>query len=104
MKKGVLLAGKVAFGIVVALAALLTSVWYVNWAAERNARQFCAAIEIGSDISLAIARAEDKKIFYGDAQGYTFYFWGMVFDKAVCEVSIDSNRKVTAKHSEMEYD
>jgi hypothetical protein len=31
-------------------------------------------------------------------------FPGLVFDNAVCEVSIDRNRKVTAKYSEMEYD
>jgi hypothetical protein len=31
---------------------------------------------------------------YGDSQQYTFYFWGLVFDKAVREVSVDQNQKV----------
>ena len=102
--KVVLLVGKVALGIVIALGAIVAPISYLNWSAERNARKFCDAIAIDSDISVATQKVKDKKLYYGDSQGYTFYFWGMVFDKAVCEVSLDQNRKVTAKHSEMEYD
>ena len=103
-KKVVFAVGKVVLVIVVVLGAMVAGVFYVNWAAERNARKFCDAIAIGSDISIATQKVKDKSLYYGDSQGYTFYFWGVVFDKAVCEVSIDQNRKVTAKHSEMEYD
>lgn len=38
---------------------------------------------MGSDIALALGRATDKKLLYGDNQGYTFYFPGLVFDEAV---------------------
>jgi hypothetical protein len=103
-KKFAFLFGKVAFVIVAALGAILACLSYPNWSAERKARKFCDEIDIGSDISLAIEKANDKKSFYGDDQGYTFYFPGMVFDKAVCQVSVDANRKVTSKMSEMEYD
>jgi hypothetical protein len=104
VKKFVFLVGKVALGLLDAFGAMVACVFYINWSAERNARKLCDAIEIGSDISVATQKVKDKRLDYGDSQGYTFYFWGMVFDKAVCEVSIDQNRKVTAKHSEMEYD
>ena len=103
-KKIIFAVGKVALVIVVVLGAIVASIFYLNWSAERNARKSCDAIEIGSDISVATQKVKDKHLYYGDSHEYTFYFWGMVFDKAVCEVSIDQNRKVTAKHSEMEYD
>jgi hypothetical protein len=98
------LIGKVAVVIVAVLGTPVACVYYLNWSAERKAKAFCDDVAIGSDISLAIEKAKDKKLLYGDYQGYTFYFPGMVFDKAVCEVSIDPSRKVTSKHSEMEYD
>src|SRR5258708_37534976 len=104
MRRLVFLFGKVAFVILAVFGAIVACVSYLNWAAERKATKFCDEIEIGSDISAAIGKVKDKKDFYGDSQQYTFYFWGMVFDKAVCEVSVDSNLKVTAKRSEMEYD
>ena len=104
LKKAVLLVGKVALGIVVAFAAMVACVSYINWSAERKATKFCADIAIGSDISDATKKIKDKTLYYGDSQGYTFYFWGVVFDKAVCEVSVDANRKVVSKVSEMEYD
>ena len=104
IKKLVFLLGEIAFIIVAALGAILACISYPNWSAEGEAREFCEKSDIGSDISLATERAKDKKLLYGDSRGCTFYFPGLVFDKAVCEVSVDSNRKVTAKHSEMEYD
>ena len=104
IKKIVFLVGKVALGLAVAFGAMVACVFYIDWAAERKAKIFCEEIAIGSDISDALGKVKDKKDFYGDSQQYTFYFWGLVFDKAVCEVSVDSERKVTAKHSEMEYD
>jgi hypothetical protein len=104
LKKMVLLVGKLTLGIVAALGAMVACVSYINWSAERKATKFCDEIEIGSDVSLAIEKAKQKKIFHSDFPPYNFYFWGIVFDKAVCEVSVDHNRKVTAKHSEMEYD
>jgi hypothetical protein len=102
VKKIVFAVGKVALVVVLALGVIVACGSYLNWSAERKATKFCDAIAIGSDISAAIGKVKDKKDFYGDSHQYTFYFWGMVFDKAVCEVSVDSNRKVTAKHLEME--
>jgi hypothetical protein len=104
LRRFALLFGKVAFAIVAVLGTMVACVSYLNWSAESKARAFCDSVAIGSDISLAVERAKDKKLLYGDYQGYTFYFPGLMFDKAVCQVSIDSNRKVTSKHSEMEYD
>jgi hypothetical protein len=104
VKKLFLLVGKVALGVVLALGALVACLFYIDWSAERRAKMFCEEIAIGSDISGATRKVKDKKDYYGDSQQYTFYFWGVVFDKAVCEVSVDQNQKVTAKHSEMEYD
>jgi len=100
----VLLVGKVALGIVVAFAAMVACVSYVNWAAERKAKAFCDNIAVGSDISLALEKAKKQEIFHSDFPPYNFYFWGVVFDKAVCEVSVDANRKVVSKVAEMEYD
>jgi hypothetical protein len=85
--------GKVALVIVVVLGAIVACVSYLNWSAERKATKFCDEIEIGSDISVAIRKAKDKKDYYGDSQQYTFYYWGMVFDKAICEVSIEERQR-----------
>jgi hypothetical protein len=86
---------------------------YANWAAEREARKFCDETPIGSDISAATAKAENRKILWG-ASGhdapvgvgspYAFYFFGFVMDKAVCYVSIDRQGKVRSKQSEMQID
>lgn len=104
MKKIILLFGKIAVVSVAMFGLLLACLFYPNWSAEREAKAFCDEIAIGSDVSLAVERAKEKRIFFGDFQGYTFYFPGLVFDKAVCEVSVDANRKVISKASIMEYD
>ena len=93
-----------ACAIVAVVGTAVACTAYLDWSAERQAKAFCNDVPIGSDISLAVERAKDKKLLYGDYRRYTFYFPGMVFDKAVCEIWIDPNRKVTSKHSEMEYD
>jgi hypothetical protein len=104
MKKILLLLGKIALVIVALFGAMVACVSYVNWAAERKAKAFCDDIPVGSDISLAIEKAKIHDVFHSDSPPYNFYFFGVVFDKAVCEVSVDSNRKVISKISEMEYD
>jgi hypothetical protein len=109
-------------GVVVVLlfsGALVALGVYADWAAEKNARAFCDEISIGSDISTATARAADRKIMFGpssaierkalwgasDSGVYTFYFFAaFIFDKAVCEVSVNREGKVRSKFSEMEYD
>jgi hypothetical protein len=73
-------------------------------AAERRAHEFCDAIAIGSDISTAVAKAKAEDVFWGSVQGYTFYFPATLFDKAVCEVTVDREGKVVSKEAEMEYD
>jgi hypothetical protein len=86
---------------------LITLCWYVNWAAERDARAFCDEIELGEDISIAIKKAGLKKILDGkwaDPPNHTFYFPGMIFDKAVCEVSVNNKGRVVSKASQMEWD
>ena len=104
MLKGILFLGKLALALLALCGVLIAGIYYVNWSAEKKAKLFCDEILVGSDVSLAINRAKQGKIFYGDYRGFTFYFPGFVFDKAVCAVTVDSDRKVTSKGSEMEYD
>lgn len=85
-------------------ACFVAALFFPNWAAERRAREFCGEISIGSDISAVTAKANDRKIFWGKNGGYTFYFPGMIFDKAVCEVSVGRDGKVISRISEMEND
>jgi hypothetical protein len=47
----------------VALGAFVACLSYLNWSAERKATKFCDAIEIGSDISVAIGKAKYKQVF-----------------------------------------
>jgi len=101
--------------VLLAASVLGLSAW-ANWSAERDARRFCDETPIGSDISAATARADDRKLMWGaggkyyhdapvgEGSPYTFYFFGAVMDKAVCEVSFDRKGKVRTRHSEMEYD
>jgi hypothetical protein len=104
LKKPVFVLFKIAAVLLACYGALIGGVWYVNWLAERRARAFCDEVAIGSDIFPILDNAKRQKIDYSDFPPYTFYFFGMVFDKAVCTVEIDSNRKVTSKNTEMEYD
>ncbi len=75
--------------------------------AERKAQAFCDGIAPGSTISAAVARAKAQEIFYGCSQneGCTFYFPTIdLFDKAVCEVSVDANERVSSRGWVMEFD
>lgn len=98
-------------GFVLILVSLAVIVYLYNdslpnkiRAAERKAHAFCGAIAVGSDISIAVARAKDEGVFWGSKQGYTFYFPATPFDKAVCEVTVDQEGKVATKGTEMEFD
>lgn len=104
MRKIALLFGKISLVIVALFGVMVACVGYVNWAAERKAKAFCDDIAVGSDISLALDKAKKQEVFHDDSPPYNFYFFGVVFDKAVCEVTVDANRKVVSKVSEMEYD
>jgi hypothetical protein len=84
--------------------ALVAIVFVPNWVAERRAREFCDEISIGSNISAAIAEAKARKILWGSGDFYTFYFPGLILDKAVCEVSVNQDGKVKAKAAVMEID
>ena len=90
--------------VILGCAVFVASIVYANWSAEKRAREFCDEIPIGSDISTATARANHRKILWGPYRGYTFYFPGFIFDKAVCEVDVDQHGKVVKKGSAMEYD
>jgi hypothetical protein len=94
----------IALVAVACVGGFVACVLYVNWSAERRAREFCSMIPIGSDISAAAARATEKKILWGSESGYTFYFSGFIFDKAVCQVSVSKEGKVISRIAEMEYD
>ena len=100
--------------ILLPFAAIGALAAYANWHAERATREFCDETPIGSDISAAATRAEKKHLLWAGGRHnagvgetvspYTFYFFGFVMDKAVCEVSISREGKVRSKHSEMELD
>jgi hypothetical protein len=90
--------------IVCVCGAIVGCIYYLNWSAEKKASAFCAEIDLGSDIALATMKANQLGIRYGSYKGYTFYFPGMMFDKAICSVSVDQAGKVVSKASEMEHD
>jgi len=94
----------IAAAVIACFVTLVCYVAYANRSAESRAHEFCDAISIGSDISASTARANDGKILWGSKDGYTFYFSGFMFDKAVCEVSVSKEGKVISKKAEMEYD
>ncbi len=73
-------------------------------AAEMKAHAFCDAIAIGSDISTTVSRAKAAGIFFGTAGGYSFYFPATMFDKAVCEVTVNHDGRVISKGAVMEFD
>lgn len=95
---------KVILSVCALLAVVVGLVFYLDWSAARKARAFCDEVDLGTPISLAVAKAKDKNILQGTEQGYTFYFPGSMFNKAVCRVSEDTDHDVIAKHSEMERD
>jgi hypothetical protein len=91
--------------VLIACAGVFLAVMFLpNWVAERRARAFCDEIPIGSDISSATARANSRKILWGSHDFYTFYFPGLILDKAVCEVSVTQEGKVKAKSASLEVD
>ena len=104
VRRAVSTVAKVAILITAVLGAIAGCVFYLDWSAERKAQSFCADISVGSDISVAVEKAKDKKILYGTYKGYTFYFPGTMFNKAICAASVDQTGKVLSKFSEMEYD
>jgi hypothetical protein len=107
---------------IILLALLAVFVNYLNWVAESKAKAFCNAIETGSDISVIIDKFDkdtgyEKKpggkvsaFHYGYpedgalADGHTFIFPGIFFDKAYCDVSLTKNGKVASKKSYFMYD
>jgi hypothetical protein len=94
----------VATVVILGLAALIAFALYGNWHAGQKARAFCDAIPVGSGISIAIARAENEGVLWGQRRFYTFFFPGSFFDKAVCEVEVDQRGMVVKKGSVMAYD
>lgn len=104
MKKYVRTIALVVASFIVVVVALLAAALWGDRSAERKARAFCDAIPIGSDISGAIAKANAEKILWGTARFYSFYFPGVVFDKAICEVEVDGHGIVAKKGYAMEHD
>ena len=94
----------VAASLILGAAALLAVGLYVDRSAERDARAFCDATPIGASISIAIAKANAKKVLWGTARFYSFYFPGVIFDKAICEVEVDEHGIVVRKGYVVEHD
>ena len=109
------LASVTAFSMLFALV-LVVSILLTIWLVNREARHFCEQTPIGSNISDATARADARKIIWGasgkhyhdaprgEGSPYAFYFIATFMDKAVCEVSIGRDGKVTSRHIEIQSD
>ena len=95
---------KITLLLIAGAGALVAVVFFPNWLAARRAQQFCDETPIGSDISAAIIRANERKTLWGSHRFYTFYFPGLILDKAVCNVSVAEDGKVKAKGALMEID
>lgn len=83
-----MLASVLLIGAVVGYAA------YANDSAEQAARKLCAALQVGSDIDRAIARARAEGARYRGprteegAELHDFEFQGWVFNVGVCRASV----------------
>ena len=95
---------KITLLLIAGAGALVAGAFFPNWVAARRAREFCDETPIGSDISAAIIRANERKILWGSHRFYTFYFPGLILDKAVCNVSVAEDGRVKAKGALMEID
>ncbi len=96
---------KVALVAACLLLLLIGVVFYSAKAAEGQAREFCGAISVSSDISTVVEKAIAQGVLYGSGEGYTFYFPSITgFDKATCAVVVDRNGKVVSTRWQMEYD
>ena len=87
----------VAIAPVLLVAAFVASSRYADWSAERDAKEFCDEIRVGSDISQAIAKAGAKKIYWSNIRAYNFWFRGSAMSGAICVVDADSDGIVKAK-------
>lgn len=82
---------------------------YANNSAEHAARNFCANIQIGSDIDPVIARAREAGARHRgprtmeSKEVHDFEFQGWVFNVGVCRAGV-ANGKVTSLESKLEGD
>jgi hypothetical protein len=85
---------KVFGAIVLLIAGVLGYAAYANDSAEHAARKFCAALQVGSDIDRAIARARAEGARYRGPRTeearefHDFEFQGWVFNVGVCRVTV----------------
>jgi len=95
--------------LVLVLAAIVGYAIYANYAAERAAASFCAATEAGSELNLALARAQRQgarhrgpRVADGKEE-HDFEFQGWVFNVGVCRVVL-AKGKVVARRAMLEGD
>jgi hypothetical protein len=70
---------------------------YANKQADNGAIAFCKQVQQGSDIGLAIARAEKEQVRHrtlDDGRLHQFIFYGAIFYGNACELGV-ANGKVT---------
>jgi hypothetical protein len=95
----------VAIALVVTLFALVGAGLLVDWIALKRARAFCESIPVGSNVPDAVARARAEHIPSASSGDYrAFYFQGLVFNKAVCELRVRNDDTVLQKEAVMQYD
>jgi hypothetical protein len=87
--------------LILALAAIISLRFALSLGAKNAAQSFCGGVGVGSDISLALERANARGISYRKGEWYTFYFPGAFFDTAVCDVGVDDKGLVTTTHADL---
>ena len=95
--------------LILLVAAILGYAAYANDAAERAAASFCAGTQMGSDVSLALGRAQAQGIRHrgprvtDGKEEHDFEFQGWVFNVGVCRVGV-ANGKVISLLTALEGD
>ena len=80
------------------IAAVLGYAAYANDSAEQAARKFCGALQIGSEIDQAVARARAEGARHRGPRNeegrevHDFEFQGWVFNVGVCRVGVASGK------------
>jgi len=100
LQAGGAIAGATVLAIVVLIVALFAYQTYAGNKAFKAARTFCSRTPLGSDISLAIARAAGVQhmhnVFSGTV-GLKIEFQGGIHHVAVCYIETSSNKVISVR-------
>ena len=100
---------KVVGLLVLLIAGVVGYAAYANDSAEQAAKRLCAALQVGSEIDRAIARARAEGARYrgprteAGTEFHDFEFQGWVFNVGVCRVTV-SGGKIRSSEVKLEGD